>query len=42
LEKEKQAARKLKPNVDILEVSTKDKTSIEKVAQWIAFKKMMR
>lgn len=42
LEKEKQAARKLKPNVDILELSTKDKASIEKVAQWIMFKKGMR
>ncbi len=42
LEKEKEAARKLKPNVDILEVSTKDKESLKKVANWIKFKKEMR
>ncbi|MFA5454129.1 MAG: hydrogenase nickel incorporation protein HypB [Sulfurimonas sp.] len=38
MKKEKERARKLKPNVDILEVSTKDKESIEKVSQWIKFK----
>jgi hydrogenase nickel incorporation protein HypB len=42
IEKEKAMARKLKPNVDILELSTKDTDSIQKVAQWIAFKKQMR
>ena len=42
LEKEKQVARKLKPNVDILEVSTKDPESLKKVAQWIEFKRQMR
>lgn len=42
MEKEKQMARKLKPNVDILEVSTKDKDSVAKVAEWIMFKKKMR
>ncbi len=42
IEKEKETARKLKPNVDILEVSTKDKESIKKVAQWIKFKLEMR
>ena len=42
IEKEKEVARKLKPNVDILEVSTKDKESIKKVAQWIKFKLEMR
>ena len=40
--KEKEMARKLKPNVDILEVSTKDVDSIKKVAQWIKFKMEMR
>lgn len=38
LAKEKEAARKLKPNVDILEVSTKDEASLQKVAQWIQLK----
>jgi len=42
LEKEKEAARRLKPGVDILEVSTKDKESLKKVASWIKFKKEMR
>ena len=42
LEKEKATARKLKPNVDILEVSTKDLESLKKVAQWIEFKRQMR
>ncbi len=42
IEKEKEAARKLKPNVDILEVSTKDKESLKKVANWIKFKMEMR
>lgn len=42
IQKEKLMARKLKPNVDILEVSTKDLASIQKVAQWISFKKQMR
>ncbi len=42
IEKEKQVARKLKPNVDILEVSTKDTESLKKVAQWIEFKRQMR
>jgi hydrogenase nickel incorporation protein HypB len=40
--KEKEMARKLKPNVDILEVSTKDEASLKKVAQWIKFKMEMR
>lgn len=38
MEKEKEAARKLKPNVDILEVSAKDNKSIKRVADWIRFK----
>lgn len=42
IEKEKADARKLKPNVDILEVSTKDEESLKKVAQWIKFKMEMR
>ena len=39
---EKQEARKLKPNVDILEVNIKDEESIKKVVQWIKFKTEMR
>lgn len=42
MEKEKEMARKLKPNVDILEVSTKDEESLKKVASWIKFKREMR
>jgi len=42
LEKEKKSARKLKPNVDILEVNINDKQSIKKVANWIKFKAEMR
>ena len=42
IEAEKKMAKKLKPNVDILEVSTKDIQSIKKVAQWIEFKRSMR
>ncbi len=39
---EKKEARKLKPNVDILEVSTKDEESLKKVIEWIEFKRKMR
>ena len=42
LEVEKKEARKLKPNVDILEISTKDDESIKKVIEWIEFKAKMR
>jgi len=42
IESEKAVARKLKPNVDILELNTKDEDSIKKVAQWIKFKMEMR
>ncbi len=42
IEKEKAEARKLKPNVDILEVSTKDKDSMQAVVDWINFKRKMR
>ncbi len=39
---ERREARKLKPNVDILEISTKDDNSIKKVIEWIEFKREMR
>lgn len=42
IEKEKTEARKLKPNVDILEVSIKDKQSLQNVVDWINFKRKMR
>jgi len=42
IEREKEALRKIKPSVDILEISTKDSDSIQKVANWILFKKQMR
>ena len=42
IEKEKESARGLKPNVDILEISTKDVNSIKRVYQWIKFKMEMR
>ncbi len=42
IEHEKKEARRLKPNVDILEVSTKDKESLKKVVNWIKFKMEMR
>ena len=42
MEKEKEMARKLKPSVDILEVSVKDEASLKKVASWIKFKMEMR
>ncbi len=42
IEHEKKEARKLKPNVDILEVSTKDEESLKKVINWIKFKMEMR
>ncbi|VAY87927.1 [NiFe] hydrogenase nickel incorporation-associated protein HypB [hydrothermal vent metagenome] len=42
IEAEKQTARKLKPNVDILEVSIKDEKSLKKVVQWIKYKKELR
>lgn len=38
----KEMARRLKPNVDILEVSTKDEASINSVIDWIEFKRKMR
>ena len=42
IELEKAVARKLKPNVDILEVSTKDEESLKKVASWIKYKMELR
>ena len=39
---EKKEARKLRPNVDILEINTKDDDSIRKVIEWIEFKRKMR
>jgi len=42
IEAEKAIARKLKPNVDILEVNTNDIESIKAVADWIEFKRKMR
>lgn len=41
-EAEKKEARKLKPNVDVLEVSIKDDDSIKRVIEWIEFKRKMR
>lgn len=38
----KEAARKLKPSADIIEISTKDDESILKAIRWIEFKKSMR
>ena len=42
IEEEKKVARKLKPNVDILEVNINDIDSIKAVANWIKFKREMR
>ena len=42
IEREKEAARKLKPNVDILEVNINNLESLKKVANWIEFKMRMR
>lgn len=42
MEHEKIQARKLKPNVDILEVNIKDKKSIKRVIDWVEFKRKMR
>lgn len=38
----KAMARRLKPNVDILELSHKDADSVRKLGDWIAFKRKMR
>ena len=39
---EKAEARRIKPNVDILEVNVNDINSVKAVAQWISFKQKMR
>ncbi len=39
VENVKDAARKIKPEVDVLEVSTKEPESVKKVARWIEFKR---
>ena len=42
IEKEKRDARRIKPNVDILEVNVNDIDSVKAVAEWIEFKRKMR
>ena len=42
IEAEKAEARRIKPNVDILEVNINDKSTIEAVIDWINFKRKMR
>jgi len=42
IEHEKAEARKIKPNVDILEVNIKDEASLKRVIEWIEFKRKMR
>lgn len=42
VERAKSAARRLKPGVDILELSTKDPATLQKVIDWIEFKRKMR
>lgn len=42
LQAAKDMARRLKPNVDILEVSSKESESVQRVIDWIAFKQKMR
>ena len=42
IEAEKKVAKKLKPNVDILEIDIKKIETIQKVANWIKFKMEMR
>jgi len=42
IEREKAEARKLKPNVDILEVNVNDDASVIRVIEWIEFKRKMR
>lgn len=42
IEAEKQEARRIKPNVDILEVNINDENSVKAVADWIEFKRKMR
>ena len=42
IQREKSEARKIKPNVDILEVNINDVASIQRVMEWIEFKRKMR
>lgn len=42
VELEKKEARKIKPNVDILEININDEESIKRVINWIEFKRTMR
>ena len=42
IEHEKTEARKIKPNVDILEINSKEDETIQKVIEWIEFKQKMR
>ncbi len=42
IENEKAQARRIKPNVDILEVNINDKNSVQSVVDWINFKRKMR
>lgn len=42
MENEKAQARRIKPNVDILEVNINDRNSVRSVVDWINFKRKMR
>jgi hydrogenase nickel incorporation protein HypB len=42
IESEKKEARRIKPNVDILEVNVNDHSTIQSVVDWINFKRKMR
>ena len=42
IEAEKKEARRIKPNVDILEININDIDSVKAVADWIEFKRKMR
>ena len=42
IEHEKEQARRIKPGVDILEVSSKDPESIDRVIEWIEYKRKFR
>jgi hydrogenase nickel incorporation protein HypB len=42
VEQEKAEARRIKPNVDILEVNVNDIDSVKAVVDWIEFKRKMR
>ncbi len=42
IKKERQEAKNIKPNVDILEINIKDEESIKRVANWIKLKKQVR